>query len=395
MLKKVALLVISCAVFGAACGASENTVSREPKTKNAALGVDASARITITATRAGSPTVSCSYAVGAATSCALPQLEGRGWSIGASLSATVGAESVQILGGGQAAVVAPTSTTSGVANTVVADGTLCNDGNAATSGDVMVDGRCVGQNIMCDDNNPLTIDAASVDSGCVYTPVADGTPCDDGDPSTSPDGAINGRCAPGTTSTTKPLPPTTIPATTTTIPPTTTTTINYSGQNLRGRNFAGAQLINANLSGANLSGAVLTGANLTGANLTGANLGGANLSNAILSRANVTRTNFTGATVLGVLSGGLGGAPALLPSGFVIRNGYLIGVGVNLGGADLAGLSLTNLRLAGANFKAANLQNANLTGSNLSNAIFIDADVRGARLPAGFDCRASGARNCP
>ncbi|MFM8389185.1 MAG: pentapeptide repeat-containing protein, partial [Actinomycetota bacterium] len=306
MLKKVALLFVSCAVFGAACGASENTVSREPKTKNAALGVDASARITITATRAGSPTVSCSYAVGAATSCVLPKLEGRGWSIGASLSATVGAESVQVLGGGQTAVVAPTSTTNGPATTVVAPGTLCDDGNAATTGDVIIRGVCRGAGILnCDDNNPLTYDAADTAVGCVYTPVADGTPCDDGDPSTSPDGAINGRCAPGTTSTTKPLPPTTIPATTTTIPPTTTTTINYSGQNLRGRNFAGAQLINANLSGANLSGAVLTGANLTGANLTGANLGGANLSNAILSRANVMRTNFTGATVRGGVSGAL------------------------------------------------------------------------------------------
>jgi len=278
-------------------------------------------------------------------------------------------------------------------------GAACNDGDSATTGDAIgPTGRCAGvMTVNCDDRNPLTVDSFVQDRGCVNTPVVDGTPCDDGDAATAPDVALNGRCAPGTTSTTKPLPPvsTAAPTTSTTIPPTTTTTINYAGQNLRNRNFSNALLINANLAGADLRGVVLAGANLTGANLTGANLSGANLTGANLSGAIVTRANLLGASVSNVLSGRLVGVAVGLPSGFVIRNGYLIGTGVNLSGADLAGVDLSFLRLAGTNFKGANLRNANLSGSDLTNTNFRDANVAGARLPGGFDCRASGALNCP
>lgn len=400
MLKKSALLVLVCSCLGVACGQSESRVAGDAKTKNAALVGGASARITITARRAGSEPVSCSYEVGAATSCALPQLAGEGWTIGVSLSATVGAETVQLLSGPQDGIASPTTTEPKTpVSAAFRVGAACDDGDGATTGDFIdATGRCRGSGyVNCDDRNPLTWDSFEQNRGCVNTPVADGTPCDDGDAATAPDVALNGRCAPGTTSTTKPLPPasTAAPTTSTTMPPTTTTTINYAGQNLRNRNFSNALLINANLAGADLSGVVLAGANLTGANLTGANLIGANLTGANLSGAIVTRANLLGANVSNVLSGRLVGVAAGLPSGFVIRNGYLIGAGVDLGGADLAGVNLSFLRLAGTNFKGTNLRNANLTGSDLTNTNFRNANVAGARLPGGFDCRASGALNCP
>jgi len=392
MPKKSALLVLVFSCLGVACGESESRVAGDAKTKNAALVGGASARITITARRAGSEPVSCSYEVGSATSCALPQLVGEGWTVGASSSATAGAETVQVPSGPQDATSTPATSAFQV-------GAACNDGDSATTGDTIGStGTCAGvMTVNCDDRNPLTVDSFLQDRGCVNTPVVDGTPCDDGDATTAPDVALNGRCAPGTTSTTKPLPPasTAAPTTSTTIPPSTTTTINYAGQNLRNRNFSNALLINANLAGADLRGVVLAGANLTGANLTGANFTGANLTGANLSGAIVTRANLFGANVSNVLSGRLVGVAAGMPSGFVIRNGYLVGTSVNLSGADLAGMNLSFLRLAGTNFKGANLRNANLSGSDLTNTNLRDANVAGARLPGGFDCRASGALNCP
>ncbi|MGH3442008.1 MAG: pentapeptide repeat-containing protein [Nitriliruptorales bacterium] len=87
-----------------------------------------------------------------------------------------------------------------------------------------------------------------------------------------------------------------------------------AGANLRGANLCGANLRGANLDGANLRGANLDVANLDGANLYGANLRGANLDGANLRGANLREANLRGAR---------GGRWTLLPSGLVVRNGYV------------------------------------------------------------------------
>jgi len=83
-----------------------------------------------------------------------------------------------------------------------------------------------------------------------------------------------------------------------------------------GWSLAGGYLIgpSANLEGANLSGLDLTGLDLTGVYL----------SRAILKGVNLTRTKLDGATISGVLSGGIIGTPASLPAGWSIVNGVFV-----------------------------------------------------------------------
>lgn len=342
--KTVAVALLAALVLGS-CGDRESGQAAQgaTKVKNAALVQNASASITLTATRAGSPSVTCSYVIGAATGCELPGVNGPGWTIGASLTATVGGETVEVLGAGQEAVVAPTSPAApSPATTSFVVGAACNDNNAATTGDAIdATGRCVGPNaLICSDGNPLTNDAADRQLGCTYSPVPDGTACDDGNPLTSPDLSLGTKCVSGTTSTTKAPPaPTTTKApapttttTTTTLPPTTTTTVNYGG-----RSFANANFNNQNLVGANFRGSRVFSSSFQSANLTRADFTSADVSRSIFVRANLTQANFTRAILLG----------------------------------------------------------ADFTGADLTGAIFIGADLVGARLPLGFNCLASGARRCP
>ena len=201
---------------------------------------------------------------------------------------------------------------------------------------------------------------------------------------------------------------------------------NLTGVNLTDFNLTGANLINTNLTGADLTGATLTGVRSSGitgtpaslptdyqiiggyligagVNLTSANLTGFNLTNANLAGVTLTNANLTGATLTGVRSGGITGTPASLPTGYLIRNGYLIGAGVNLTNANLTNANLTNATLTGVSSggiigtpfslptgwkliggylvgPGANLTGANLTGTNLIGADLTDADLTGANL---------------
>ena len=151
-------------------------------------------------------------------------------------------------------------------------------------------------------------------------------------------------------------------------------------------------LWNENLSGLNLSGVNLWGAQLSGANFSNANLNNANLSfgltqttnfsNATMSRVNLSGTIMTGANLTGtslsnarfgsqMRSGGVTGTPAL-PSGFVWRNGHVVGPDVNLWRANLAGANLSGVNLTNSRFFEANLSGANLNGANVTGA-----DLRG------------------
>jgi len=101
-----------------------------------------------------------------------------------------------------------------------------------------------------------------------------------------------------------------------------------------------------------------TGVDFGDENLAFKDLTGANLSDSKLAKTNLTM----------VKSGKLTGIPQSLPPGWVIRNGYLIGVGADLGDAELSGADLQKINLEGSNLSGANLSGANLSEANISGA---------------------------
>ena len=186
-----------------------------------------------------------------------------------------------------------------------------------------------------------------------------------------------------------------------------------------------AELSWAALTGADLSGVDMSNADLSSAVLTGADLSGADMSNADLQSADLSGTDLM-ATDLSdayaehnlnlVVSGGITGTPAALPSSYTIVNGYLCGPGVDLTNADLAGASLPGVDLsfavlAGTDFNGAdlsgvnfyyddltntNLSNANLSGANLSPTILTGTNLQGANLSgASYSGASFSNTTCP
>lgn len=160
------------------------------------------------------------------------------------------------------------------------------------------------------------------------------------------------------------------------------------GADLTGANLAGASLVGANLSGATL-GVDLSGADLSGANLTGADLSGANLTGAQLPQADLTGATITGSTVTGadlgatlaqIVSGGVVGTPKVLPSGWTIAKGYLVGPHMNLSGIDLSDASLAGVDLTSTDLSGANLVGANLTGAEMASTTITGVDLTAAVL---------------
>ncbi len=71
----------------------------------------------------------------------------------------------------------------------------CDDGNPCTLGDGCEPTRCLPRTAMdCDDFNPCTVDACDRNTGLCVSTAADGVACQDGDPCTSNDTCIDGRC---------------------------------------------------------------------------------------------------------------------------------------------------------------------------------------------------------
>jgi len=173
-----------------------------------------------------------------------------------------------------------------------------------------------------------------------------------------------------------------------------------SGRKAKPARYIKSSLFKSNLSGANLSGASLSEVDLSGANLSGTNLRGADLSGvtsgritgtprvlprgwklikgylvgpkANLSKANLTRMNLSGvnlngadlsgAVLIGVKSGGIQGVPKALPAKAKLINGYLMGPRVDLSGANLAGADLSDVDLTGALISKANLSEVSIAG---------------------------------
>ena len=74
--------------------------------------------------------------------------------------------------------------------------TLCNDGNACTTGDKCGAGKCSGVTKVCNDKNPCTDDGCSATTGACTTKV-NVLPCDDGSPCSTGDKCAKGVCTGG------------------------------------------------------------------------------------------------------------------------------------------------------------------------------------------------------
>ena len=85
--------------------------------------------------------------------------------------------------------------TGACSNPEAAAGTVCDDGNACTTGDTCSDGVCVGAALSCDDGNPCTDDSCDPATGCVSTPNT--APCDDRNACTTADTCSGGHCGGG------------------------------------------------------------------------------------------------------------------------------------------------------------------------------------------------------
>lgn len=190
---------------------------------------------------------------------------------------------------------------------------------------------------------------------------------------------------------------------------------NLSGADLTGADLFGAEFFGADLTGTDLSGATLTnvmsannigtplalptdyfmasgyiigpavsleGANLSGVDLSGANLQYAyffsvNLTSADLSNTNLDNAAFISAVgsetaLTGVISGGITGTPAVLPAGWLLVDGYLVGPGANLANANFSGADLSGAILNGADLSLSSLMSVNLNDADLT-----DADLTG------------------
>ena len=147
-----------------------------------------------------------------------------------------------------------------------------------------------------------------------------------------------------------------------------------SGIDATGVDAAGAQLGNDNFSSAEAQDADFSGADLDNGNFTDANLSGDNLTDANLSFSTLTGTDLAGAQLAGAnladsTSTSIVGVPASLPTGFQLIDGYLVGPGVDLGGAQLTGADLSGADLEGTGLDDAVLTGANIEGTDFTNTM--------------------------
>lgn len=144
----------------------------------------------------------------------------------------------------------------------------------------------------------------------------------------------------------------------------------------------------ADLGGADLSGSDLAGADLTSATTAdstrsksarGAAARKANLRGTSLTGTRLDKADLKGADLTGVRSGKVRGKPRVLPKGWVLAKGYLVGPGANLDQAQLRGADLSRANLRGTSLAGARLDGAKLAGKSYSG-------IKGKpkKLPAGW-----------
>ncbi len=145
-------------------------------------------------------------------------------------------------------------------------------------------------------------------------------------------------------------------------------------------------------------------AGLGSGDFTNADLSSADLSHARLTDAVLTGADLADATLTSVISGGIVGKAASLPTNWSLQGGNLIGpgadlessvlAGLDLSGDSMVGVDLSSADLDGTNLTDANLKDANFDGANLKDAVFTGATLTGATsgelvgtpaaLPAGW-----------
>lgn len=157
------------------------------------------------------------------------------------------------------------------------------------------------------------------------------------------------------------------------------------GANLTSTNLERALFARATLTSADLEGAILTHVNMSLAalehtNLTGAEASAADLESAELGHSNLEATDLEAAKLTNVSSGEILNHPALLPVGWKLVDGYLIGPGARLVRSELAGAELQFADLAGADIEQSNLERVNFDGATLQNAHLNQSDLFEAQM---------------
>ena len=174
--------------------------------------------------------------------------------------------------------------------------------------------------------------------------------------------------------------------------------INFTGANFQNSTFNNTIISNSTFQYADFTGAVLDNADISYSDQGFAKYNNTSMSNVYIWSCYLGGTDFTGADINGIQSGSCGytnNTPPILPSGYVLRNGHIVGPNANLtdatfnnfsfvdqdfSGANLTGVNFRYATLSNANFAGATLLNANLYESDLSNANLTGTDIRGANL---------------
>jgi uncharacterized protein YjbI with pentapeptide repeats/alpha-tubulin suppressor-like RCC1 family protein len=167
----------------------------------------------------------------------------------------------------------------------------------------------------------------------------------------------------------------------------TTTTVLPSGYVFRTGYIVGngVSLVGAPLTGQTFANLSMRGVDLSGATLTSTTFTNTDLSGAAIRNTNLSGLNFATATITNIassgLNGGSGGSAVVLPSGYSIISGFLIGPTVNMSSNDMSGIVIpASQSCSSVNFSSVNLTNADLSGVNLSNANFANANLTNANF---------------
>jgi uncharacterized protein YjbI with pentapeptide repeats len=132
-----------------------------------------------------------------------------------------------------------------------------------------------------------------------------------------------------------------------------------------------------------------SGANLDNSDLSNLDLSNLQLSNMSIRNSKMVGTNIEGAIFVnvdftGLLSRNLTGVPANLGQPYILRNGYLIGPGVNLAGAFLQNQDLKSARLKNVDLRGADLSGADLSGADLEGTLGTGILGKPKFLPTGW-----------
>ena len=141
---------------------------------------------------------------------------------------------------------------------------------------------------------------------------------------------------------------------------------NFSNAMLNSAHFEGANLVGAYFNGASLAGTVMSNVNAESASFSQAeafntNFSMANLTNANFNLAFVSGAMFSGATLYHTTFASSNGQPGSLPYRWTYLSGRIFGPTADLSWANLSGLNLGNIDISQANLEG--VKSKNISGS--------------------------------